>query len=177
MRLLIDNIHKMGLGTLLVFLAPFSSVALTQIDPKPSPQFHCFPDSIERHFTRVSLPSGESLNLIYWRDTANPRATCDRVSRKFQDFYKTGRLNYIKGGRSEKTGGGIICGTAEANIECNERSKLFDLLPYTKPANILADDLKKRFRDDSGKPIYQGSDDEIVINLREILAQLPTQKK
>jgi hypothetical protein len=183
MRPLIYNTHKIfsgvDLGILLVLLTPFSSVALNQIVPQPSPQFYCFPDSTGRHFTSVLLPSGKSLNLIYWqwKGTDDRRSICDQVSRKFQDFYKTGRLNYIKSGRSKTNGIGIICGTAKASIECNERNKLFDVRPYTKPEDSIADDLKKRLRDDGGKPIYQGSDDEIVIDFQDLLAQLRTQKK
>jgi Circadian oscillating protein COP23 len=155
-----------------------------QIYSQQSPQFYCFPDSTGNHFTRVSITNGKSLNLIHWKDTPKPRLVCDQVSRKFQDFYNAGKLNYIKGGISKKTGNSIICGTAE-DIECNEKSKLFELPPYTNSANSLADDLKQRLRgnDDIGlnnRPrcnncsvIYQ----ELVIDFQEILAELRTPNK
>ncbi len=169
MRLLIGNIHKMGLGTFLAILVP--SIALTQTTTQPSPQFYCAPDSRGTLFTQVLIPGREPLQLISWKKTANPRTTCERVSRRFHDFYKAGKLNYIKGGS------GIICGTAE-DIECNDkRDKLFDLLPYTKATESLADALKEMLYNGSGNPIYQGSDDELVIDFQKILAELRTLKK
>jgi Circadian oscillating protein COP23 len=168
---------NVGLGTFLVLLIPFSSV--TQVSSQPSPQFYCFPDPTGNYFTTVSVPNRKPLNVIDWqrKGTDDRHASCIRVSRKFQDFYKAGKLNYIKSGRSEKTGLGIVCGTAEENVECSEKSKLFDVWHYTKPLDSLADDLKKILIDGSGEPIYQGSDDERVINFQEILAQLRTPKK
>jgi hypothetical protein len=136
----------------------------SQTYPQQSPQFYCLPVSTRNHFTRVSI-NGKSLNLIHWKNTPKPRSTCDRVSKKFQDFYNAGKLNYIKGGRSKKTGNSIICGTAE-DIECNEKSKLFDLPPYAKPASSLADDLKQRLKGydsslaDDLKRILRGEGDE-----------------
>ena len=165
----------MGLGTFLAILVP--SIAVTQTAPQASPKFYCFPDPTGNHSTQVSIPGRKPLELISWKKTANPRATCDRISRRFQDFYEAGKLNYIKSGKSDKTGVDIICGTAE-DIECkNERDKLFDLPFYNKAVNFLADDLKNRLMDGSGKPIYQGSDDEFTINFQEMLAELRSSKK
>jgi hypothetical protein len=101
---------------------------------------------------------------------------CTRVSRRFQDFYNAGKLNYIKSGKSEKKPGHIICGTAE-DIVCTERDKLFDVEPYTKPADSLAKDLNKILAKNGNEPIYQGSDDELVIDFQKILAELRTPKK
>jgi Circadian oscillating protein COP23 len=174
MRLSIGNSYQIfftvSTGALLSLGIPTQQVVLAE----SSPSFNCYKSSAGERFTRLELPSGVQIDLIVWKRSHNPRKKCQNASDKFQDFFDGGKLNFIKSGEVPKTGRRMICGVAKENDECNNESKLFDLLEGETPAKVLADDLLNRLNShsNSGEPIYQGSGDEILIDFQKLLKQL-----
>jgi Circadian oscillating protein COP23 len=119
--------------------------------------------------TVVKYADGKTSELIHWtpEHIKNPKITCRQVSDKFQQAWENGKLNYLKTGRSPKTGRFIICGLADSNTSCDDRTKIFDLLPSNKDPKVAVRSLLQSIYKDSNSPLYQSSDDEVVVDLRE----------
>jgi Circadian oscillating protein COP23 len=119
--------------------------------------------------TVVKYANGKTSELIHWtpEHIKNPKITCRQVSDKFQQSWESGKLNYLKTGRSAKTGRLMICGLAYTNTSCDDRTKIFDLLPSTKDPKVAVRSLLQNIYKDSNNPLYQSSDDEVTIDLRE----------
>jgi Circadian oscillating protein COP23 len=121
--------------------------------------------------TVVKYANGKTSELIHWtpEHIKNPKTTCRQVSDKFQQSWESGKLNYLKTGRSPKTGRFIICGLADNNTPCDDRNKIFDLLPSSKDPKVAVRSLLQSIYQDTNNPLYQSSDNEVTIDLREWL--------
>ena len=118
--------------------------------------------------TVVKYADGKTTELIHWTPEyiKNPKTTCRQVSDKFQQSWESGKLNYLKTGRSARTGRFMVCGLAASNIPCDDRTKVFDLSPSSKEPKAAVRSLLQSIYKDSNSPLYQSSDDEIIFDLR-----------
>jgi Circadian oscillating protein COP23 len=140
--------------------------------------FECARDPQTKIYsTYIKYSAVKTNELIRWKSklVSNPKQTCREVSDKFQESWSTGKLNYLKTGKSTLTGGSIICGLADRDTLCNDATKLFDLVRGTNRRTAFVTLLQKiNLKDTSIGPIPQGSDDELIIDLRESIEQLRT---
>lgn len=139
--------------------------------------FECARDPQTKIYsTIIKYPVDKTNELIRWKSklVSNPRQTCREVSDKFQASWSNGKLNYLKTGKSTATGRAIICGLADRVTLCNDATKLFDLIPGTNRRTAFVALLQKINTKDQTNtdPIFQASDDELVIDLRESIEQL-----
>lgn len=106
------------------FLVSSQQVVLAQ----SSPSFNCFRKISDEYITRLHLPSGEKYVVVNWGRSDAVNSKCTKASNKLQKLFKSGRLNYIVEVKvnDELT---IICGLATKSEQCNNKSKIFDLLP------------------------------------------------
>jgi hypothetical protein len=118
--------------------------------------------------TIVKDAKGKTSELIHWtpEHIKNPKITCRQISDKFQQSWESGKLNYLKTGRSAKTGRFMVCGLADSNTPCDDRTKIFDLLPSSKDPKAAVRSLLQSINKDSNSPLYQSSDDEVIFDLR-----------
>jgi Circadian oscillating protein COP23 len=149
---------------LVVFQAPVRAGSDVLFDCSRSPKTKIYS-------TVVKYANGKTSELIHWtpEHIKNPKVTCRQVSDKFQQSWETGKLNYLKTGRSAKTGRFIICGLADRNSPCDDRTKIFDLLPSNKDPKVAVRSILKSIDRDNNNPLYQSSDDEITVDVREWL--------
>jgi Circadian oscillating protein COP23 len=121
--------------------------------------------------TVIKYANGKTSELIRWtpEHIKNPKNTCRQVSDRFQQSWESGKLNYLKTGRSAKTGKSIVCGLADSNTLCDDRTKIFDLLPSSNNPKTALRSLLQSIYKEGNDPLYQSSDDEIVVDLRELL--------
>jgi hypothetical protein len=121
--------------------------------------------------TAIAYANGKTSELIRWtpEHIKNPKLTCRQVSDKFQESWESGKLNFLKTGRSAKTGRFIICGLVDSNTPCDDRTKIFDLSPSSNNPKTALRSLLQSIYKEGNAPLYQSSDDEIVIDLRELL--------
>jgi Circadian oscillating protein COP23 len=107
--------------------------------------------------------------LIRWKSKAirNPNVTCRNASNRFQELWSSGQLNYLKINKR------LVCGIPTLRTPCDESTKLFELLPNSNPKTVASTLLHKiSVRDSNKEPIFETSDDEIIINFREAIKQL-----
>ncbi|WP_310483491.1 COP23 domain-containing protein [Chamaesiphon sp. VAR_48_metabat_403] len=170
MRLSIANVSR------IVVIASLSPVAGLVVIPQAPVRassgvvFDCSRNPKTKIYsTVVKYPSGKTSELIHWtpEHIKNPKTTCRQVSDKFQQAWENGKLKYLKTGRSPKTGRFIICGLADSNTPCDDRTKIFDLLPSSKDPKVAVRSLLQTINKDTNSPLYQSSDDELVVDLRE----------
>jgi hypothetical protein len=121
--------------------------------------------------TVIKYANGKTNELIHWtpEHIKNPKLTCRQVSDKFQQSWESGKLNFLKTGRSAKTGRVIICGLADNNTLCDDRTKIFELLPSNSNPKIAVRSLLQGIYKEGNAPLYQSSDNETVVDLRELL--------
>jgi hypothetical protein len=121
--------------------------------------------------TVVKYANGKTSELIHWtpEHIKNPKITCRQVADKFQQSWESGKLNYLKTGRSAKTGRFMVCGLADSNTSCDDRTKIFDLLPSSKDPKAAVRSLLQSIYKDNNSPLYQSSDDEVIFDLRDWL--------
>ncbi len=138
--------------------------------------FECARDPQTKIYSTLIKYSADKTNeLIRWKSklVSDPKQTCREVSDKFQASWSSGKLNYLKTGKSTLTGRAIICGLADRATLCNDATKLFDLVPGTNRRTAFVALLQKiNLKNNNIDPIFQGSDDELIIDLRESIEQL-----
>ena len=112
----------------------------------------------------------EPVALIRWNShlsSYKPQTRCDLVSQKFQTAWSGGKLHFISAGISQKTGQGIICGTANKTQKCDESQMLFTL-KNSKDAGDIVTKIGQIQRGADSSPITQSSSNE-YIDLEELL--------
>jgi Circadian oscillating protein COP23 len=115
----------------------------------------------------------EPFALIRWKSeffpNFSPQKRCDVVSPKFQAAYGAGKLQYLSTGKHERTGQGIICGLANLDDVCEKDADLlFTLKPYVS-SEIALNQLVGILNGTSNDPIFQGSNEQIVVDLKNFL--------
>lgn len=138
--------------------------------------FECIRDPQTKIYsTVIKYPVDKTNELIRWKSklVSNPKQTCREVSDKFQASWSNGKLNYLKTGKSTATGRSIVCGLADRVTLCNDAAKLFDLVPGTNRRTAFVALLQKiNLKNNNIDPIFQSSDDELIIDLQESIEQL-----
>jgi hypothetical protein len=153
----------------------FTVIFQSAVEAKPTPIFECSRDTRTRVYsTIIKHDTGRTHEIIQWKSKfiLNPKVTCRNAVDRFQTLFDRGDLDFIKIGHSRKTQGTIICGLSAKNKHdsCNENNKLFDLSPRITPRTAL-NGLLQNMVSGSNPPIYQGSDDEIVVNFKVSIEQ------
>ncbi|WP_310487705.1 COP23 domain-containing protein [Chamaesiphon sp. VAR_69_metabat_338] len=112
----------------------------------------------------------ESIALIRWGSSFggySPQVRCNMVASKFQTAWTGGNLKFIKSGVSDRTGQGIICGTADRQQKCDDSQILFTLKNHQDAKNIIANINNIRSGKTSG-PSPQSAGDSPV-DLEELI--------
>ena len=120
--------------------------------------------------TMILFSNGTSKPLISWESNfiRNPKQQCEQVSKRFEDFSKSGNLHFLKFANDRRTGETIICGLSRSNKDrsCNETNKLFQLSKVIKdPKQVLNGFRGRLIGPESAPPMPQGSDDAQIIDL------------
>jgi Circadian oscillating protein COP23 len=173
----IANLGKICLVISLWISADSIDIAPSMAESRQSTLiFECVRDPQSKIYsTVIKYPVDKTNELIRWKSklVSNPKQTCREVSDKFQAAWSSGKLNYLKTGKSTTTGRAIICGLADRVTLCNDAAKLFDLVPGTNRRTAFVALLQKiNLKNNSIDPIFQGSDDELIIDLRDSIEQL-----
>jgi Circadian oscillating protein COP23 len=172
MRLSIANLSQIVTVASLYAIANLSGILQEPARASSDVLFECSRNPKTRIYsTVVKYANGKTNELIHWtpEHIKNPKLTCRQVSDKFQHSWESGNLNFLKTGRSAKTGRFIICGLADGNTPCDDRTKIFDLLPSSTNPKIAVRSLLQSIYKEGNAPLYQSSDDEIVVDLRELI--------
>lgn len=114
--------------------------------------------------TYIVYTDGVISELIRWKSKAirNPHVTCRDASDRFQELWSSGQLNHLKISKR------LVCGVPTPRTPCDESTKLFELLPSSDPKTVASTLLHKiSVRDSSKEPIFETSNDEIIIDFRE----------
>jgi Circadian oscillating protein COP23 len=149
-----------------LLLTTFSSSASSKLNYK----FVCdYSFKANAYATQIKFPNDKRYDVIYWKKSSSPHKKCEDVSSKFQGFQDNRRLNYLLAGKSS-TGQSIICGAAKEIESCNDSNKIFTLLPGTNPQSAI-EGLTETISGDNS-PIYQGSDDEIIVKFEDLIANI-----
>jgi Circadian oscillating protein COP23 len=177
MNLSIANLGKISLVVSLWIQTDLLDMAPSLAESRQSTLiFECARDPQTKIYsTYIKYSAVKTNELIRWKSklVSNPRQTCREVSDKFQESWSSGKLNYLKTGKSTSTGRAIICGLADRVTLCNDATKLFDLVPGTNRRTAFVALLQKiNLKNNNIDPIFQGSDDELTIDLRESIEQL-----
>jgi Circadian oscillating protein COP23 len=156
-------------------IAPFLALPqLPSLSTSSNISFNCYRNpSTKIYSTQIALASGEKYDIVHWEKYPKPKLICDKASGKFQDFLNNGKLTYIISGKDAGSGRGIVCGSANRGDKCDDQSKIFTLLPGTNVAEAVRG-LRGAILGNS--PIFQGSDDEIIISLQDLIKQLQLEK-
>jgi Circadian oscillating protein COP23 len=112
----------------------------------------------------------ESIAIIRWKSAFgvySPQVRCNKVSSKFQTAWTGGNLKFIKSGVSDRTGLGIICGTADRQQKCDDSQMLFTLRNHQDARNII-DNINNIRNGKISKPFLQSSGDSLV-DLEELI--------
>jgi Circadian oscillating protein COP23 len=174
MSLSITNLQKICLISSLLTILSSSNIFESSVEAKPLLVFDCSPDpKTGIYYTIIKYSSGNSKELIRWKSNivGNPKKVCHQVTERFQQSWESGKLNYLKTARSNKTGRAMICGLADDNSPCDDNTKLFDLLPSTTPKTAVRS-LLQNIANITNTPIQQSSDDEIIVDLKASIEQL-----
>jgi hypothetical protein len=169
MQLSIDNLSRILLALNIAAISGFVITPQQLALARSSPSFNCYRKTSGEYITRIHLPSGKKFVLINWGQISNVATRCSDASNKFQRFFDNGRLNYIES-TEIKDGRSIVCGFAEKNGQCNNKSKIFELLPGDTIPKLL-----KRLG--GSTPDDEGSNDKIVINFQMLLKKLEAQSE
>lgn len=146
-----------------------------QIAQKPQVRFYCgqsFDISTNKilptTFAATSVRQ-DPVAIIRWKSALgySPQNRCTIVSSNFQKAWNIGRLRFLRAGTSQKTGQGIICGTATKVKKCDESQMLFTLR-NANDANDVIGNIREIQRGTNRDPISQSSGDEVV-DLEEVL--------
>ena len=110
------------------------------------------------------------VRIIKWKhmtDLVNQQR-CEEVSRKFQQFYDRGRLNYVTYGKVN--GYTVICAVINKGEQCNSSNQLFTLLNNNDP-DLLLLKLMGMLEGNVGSLIIEenGGREQIYISLEKIL--------
>jgi hypothetical protein len=164
------RLSKILLATSL-WITPLLSLAfLSSASPKFNYSFRCNQNPRNNVYsTQIIFSNNETIDMIYWKKSSNLNKTCSNVSSKFQEFKENRRLNYLLAGKSS-TGQSIICGAAKHIESCNDSNKIFALLPGTNPQGVI-EGLTETISG-GNNPIYQGSDDEIIVKFEDLIANI-----
>ncbi|MBD2302450.1 COP23 domain-containing protein [Nostoc sp. FACHB-190] len=102
-----------------------------------------------------------------------PEKRCQEVTKKFQEFYAQGRLNYLSYGK--RNGSHVICAFANSGETCNGTNQLFTVRSGSDPRQVI-----QRLMDiaegKSAEPIFQNSGDQLYISVTEVLNNSPLLK-
>lgn len=102
-----------------------------------------------------------------------PEKRCQEVTKKFQEFYAQGRLNYLSYGK--RNGNPVICAFANQGETCNDINQLFTVKSGSDPREVI-----QRIMDiaegKSAEPIFQNSGDQLYISVKEIFNKSPLLK-
>jgi Circadian oscillating protein COP23 len=165
----------MKLSKILLFtslwITPLLSLAfLSSASPKFNYSFRCNQNPRNNVYsTQIIFSTNETIDMIFWKKSSNLNKTCSNVSSKFQEFKENRRLNYLLTGKSS-TGQTIICGSAKQSESCNDSNRIFILLPGTNPQSTI-EGLTETISG-GNSPILQGSDDEIIVNFEDLIANI-----
>jgi Circadian oscillating protein COP23 len=124
--------------------------------------------------------NGKTREVILWKSNYVPKPiqkTCRDVSDRFQEFWDKGNLDRLVISRADRNGGVIVCGFADriSNPVCDERHKIFTLSGAMSPQTAY-DNLLRNLTNKIEIPIYQGSDDEIIIDFKAAIEQRPANR-
>jgi Circadian oscillating protein COP23 len=106
----------------------------------------------------------ESIAIIRWKSGFggySPQVRCNMVSTKFQTAWTGGNLKFIKSGVSDRTGQGIVCGTADRQQKCDDAQILFTLKNYQDAKNIITN-INNIRTGKTSNPLLQSSGDSVV---------------
>lgn len=99
-----------------------------------------------------------------------PQERCQQVTKKFQEAYEQGRLNYLSSGKNQ--GYPIICGLANQGESCNGNNQLFTVKSGSNPEQVLQR-LSDSFEGNASEPILQSSGEQIYIDVQKIFSKSP----
>jgi Circadian oscillating protein COP23 len=166
----------------LLILATLLTAELTTIAVQPSTanpptvRFYCGqsfdPDQNKILPTTFVATSArpDSIAIIRWKSGFggySPQVRCNMVSSKFQTAWAGGNLKFIKSGVSDRTGQGIICGTADRQQKCDNSQMLFTLKNHQDARNIITN-INNIRSGKTGGPSLQSAGDSLV-DLEELI--------
>ena len=129
--------------------------------------------------TVVWIPeTKENRRLIGWKSDyfgkdMTPEKRCQIVTKKFQDKYDSGNLNYINVGKAK--GFPILCGLKNPDDSCDGNSQLFTLKKYNDPQRVRTA-LSNIVSGKSSEMLLQSSGNSAV-PFKDFLKSLPVVKK
>ncbi|MEM7715287.1 MAG: COP23 domain-containing protein [Cyanobacteria bacterium P01_A01_bin.68] len=113
----------------------------------------------------------EHRRLIGWKSEFLPRWSpekrCKAATKKFQEFYDKGTLNYLSTGKHE--GYPIIC-AAQPGESCNGGNKIFTIKPGSKPEIVLQRILGIAEGETSGM-LFQNSGKRLYVDVNKLLEE------
>jgi Circadian oscillating protein COP23 len=169
------KLSKILLTASLSIPAFLSLTYLSSAASKYNYSFICYPSPKSGIYsTQIAFSDGKNIDIIYWIKHPNFKAQCKKVSNKFQEFKERRRLNYLASGTNTK-GQRIICGLVKEGDTCDDSSKIFDLIPGTSLESTikgLGETIKG-----GNSPIYQGADDEFIINFEDLIDKIRQQQE
>jgi hypothetical protein len=174
-----------ALTSILAFTALTVTVSvnpgLSQEIPKQEISFACrsisYPGNTEKVPTTMAFVPDKKSNpyvpIIAWKSNSfpssewTPKRRCEQVSKKFQQFYQQGRLDYLTTGKLN--GLGVICAAKPG--ECNKNNILFSVRPGVNPVTVLAE-LNEIREGRTSDLTWQNSGENTYLNLGEYLKNI-----
>ncbi|MCF4968351.1 COP23 domain-containing protein [Nostoc sp. CMAA1605] len=102
-----------------------------------------------------------------------PEKRCQEVTKKFQESYDQGRLNYLSHGK--RNGIPVIC-AANSGETCNATNHLFTVKSDSDPREVI-----QRLMDiaegKSAEPLFQSSGNQLYISVKDFFNNSPLLKK
>jgi Circadian oscillating protein COP23 len=170
MNLSIINLQKTPLISCLWAISILLNISQANGQGRSSLIFECrLNPKTKISSTYIVYTDGVTTELIRWKSKVirNPNVTCQNASNRFQELWSSGKLNHLKINKR------LVCGVPTTRTPCDESTKLFELLPNSNPKIVASTLLHKiSVRDSSKEPIFETSDDEIIIDFREAIKQL-----
>jgi uncharacterized surface protein with fasciclin (FAS1) repeats len=102
----------------------------------------------------------------------SPQNRCEQVTSRFENFYKTGQLDYITTG--VVNGQPVVCATGKDGGACTDKNVLFTLKPDSEPVATVEQLFNIR-TGASSSPLFESEDDVdvVYINFQEFLNSVP----
>ena len=99
-----------------------------------------------------------------------PQKRCQEVSKKFQEFQESGRLENLTTGKNN--GYSVVCAVANNEQSCNGNNQLFTLKNNSDPGLVL-EQLVNIAQGKSSEPLWQSSGNSKYLNVRKYLQNAP----
>ncbi len=119
--------------------------------------------------TLVWIPERqEHIHFIAWKSeyfsSWSPEKRCEAATKKFQEFYDKGTLNYLSNGTHR--GYPVIC-AVQPGEKCNGENQIFRIKPGSKPKIVLQRILNIA-EGKSSEMLYQNSGKQLLIEVNRL---------